>query len=136
MCAGIVISNELTYMDPRHAQRIKTIQNLFALSFDKLTNNLPYPDDQRTKEIRLNVKKIDSLIQEYAQKYPLLKIAKTDLAILRLSIYELLIERKEPEKVVIDEAVELAKELSGDKAYGFVNAVLGKVLTNINTKKS
>lgn len=122
-------------MDPRHAQRIKTIQNLFALSFDKLDHNLPYPDDLRTKEIRSHVKAIDALIVEYAHKYPILKIAKTDLAILRLSIYELLIEKKEPEKVVIDEAVELAKELSGDKAYGFVNAVLGKVLTNINTKK-
>lgn len=122
-------------MDPRHAQRIKTIQNLFALSFDKLDHNLPYPDDQKTKEIQSHVKEIDALIVEYAQKYPILKIAKTDLAILRLSIYELLIEKKEPEKVIIDEAVELAKELSGDKAYGFVNAVLGKVLTNINAKK-
>ena len=121
-------------MDPRHARRIKTIQNLFALSFDSLTNNLPFPEDEKTKEIQKNLKKIDSLIKEYAPKYPLNKIARTDLAILRLSILELTIDRKEPEKVIIDEAVELAKELSGDKSYGFVNAVLGKVLTSLDKK--
>ncbi len=122
-------------MDPRHAQRIKTIQNLFALSFDSLSNNLPYPHDPKTTEIQSHLKEIDEQIRSYAKKYPLQKIAKTDLAILRLSIYELIMEKKQPEKVIIDEAIELAKELSGQKSYGFVNAVLGKVLENTGEKK-
>lgn len=119
-------------MDPRHAQRIKTIQNLFALSFDSLTNNLPYPNDPKTTAIREHLKTLDGLIKKYAKKYPLQKVAKTDLAILRLSVYELTVEKKEPEKVIIDEAVELAKELSGQKSYGFVNAVLGHVLEHLH----
>jgi transcription termination factor NusB len=39
-------------------------------------------------------------------------------------------EKKQPVKVIIDEAVELAKELGSDKAFGFVNAVLGKIYDN------
>jgi len=44
-----------------------------------------------------------------------------------LAVYELMIEKKEPPKVIIDEAIELAKELGSDKTFGFVNAVLGKI---------
>ncbi|MDO8741794.1 MAG: transcription antitermination protein NusB, partial [Candidatus Roizmanbacteria bacterium] len=70
------------------------------------------------------------LIKKYAPKYPLDKIAKVDLAILQLAVYELMFEKKQPAKVIIDEAVELAKELGSDKAYAFVNAVMGKVYNN------
>jgi N utilization substance protein B len=52
------------------------------------------------------------------------------MAILQLAIYELLIEKKEPPKVIIDEAVELAKEFGSEKSYAFVNAVLGKVYSH------
>ena len=53
--------------------------------------------------------------------------AKVDLAIMQLAVYELIFEKKEPAKVIINEAVELAKEMGSDKAFGFVNAVLGKI---------
>jgi N utilization substance protein B len=56
------------------------------------------------------------------------------LAILQLAIYELLIEKKEPPKVIIDEAVELAKEFGSEKSYAFVNAILGKVYLSISDK--
>ena len=49
---------------------------------------------------------------------------------MRLSIYDLMIEKQVPPKVIINEAVELAKELGGDKSPGFINAVLGKVYEN------
>ncbi|MBI3620200.1 hypothetical protein HY214_03610 [Candidatus Roizmanbacteria bacterium] len=121
-------------MDPRHLQRIKTIQNLFALSFKSLKNNVPFPGDPKTKKILELRKEIDEKIYRFAKKYPLEKIAKTELAILRLSVYELAIERKLPEKVVIDEAIELAKDLSGDKSYAFINAILGKILDDEKKK--
>lgn len=114
-------------MDPRHELRIKIIQQLFALSFAKgkirLKNN-------KTKEIIKNVSKINDYIKKYAPKYPIDKIAKVDLAILQLAVYELIIEKKQPPKVIINEAVELAKEMGSDKAYAFVNAVMGKVYNN------
>ncbi|MBI4009083.1 transcription antitermination factor NusB [Candidatus Roizmanbacteria bacterium] len=118
-------------MDPRHIQRIKTIQNLFAYSFDQ-KNNLPFPQDAKTKKIITKLKTIDTMVKQYAPRYPLPNIAKGDLAILRLSIYELIYEKKTPHKVIIDEAIELAKELSGEKSYAFINAVLGKILNHKN----
>ena len=114
-------------MDPRHELRIKIVQQLFALSFLKSKDQ---PIDGKTKQVIKNISKINSLIKKYAPKYPLGKIAKVDLAILQLAIFELMFEKKQPAKVIINEAVELAKELGSDKAYSFVNAVMGKVYNN------
>ena len=80
------------------------------------------------------LKKVDKLISTNAPRYPLKNVSRTDLAILRLSVFDLIIDQKIPEKVIIDEAVMLAKELSGERSYAFVNAVLGKILSNTKTK--
>ncbi len=117
-------------MDQRHLQRIKIVQNLFAYSYNS-KNSLPYPDEVKTQKIIAKLEKIDQFITKFAPRYPLKNIAKTDLSILRMSIYELLFEKKTPEKVTINEAVELAKELSGEKSYAFINAVLGKILSHL-----
>ncbi|MEK7597622.1 MAG: transcription antitermination factor NusB [Patescibacteria group bacterium] len=111
-------------MDPRHELRIKIIQQLFALSFSK---GKVSAKNSKTKEVLKNQIAINELIKKHAPKYPLDKIAKVDLAILQLAVFELLFEKKEPPKVVIDEAIELSKELGSDKTFGFVNAVLGKI---------
>ena len=111
-------------MDPRHDLRVKIVQQLFALSFLKSKNQ---PIEAKTKEIIKNTAEINGLIKKYAPKYPLDKIAKVDLAIMQLAVYELIFEKKEPAKAIINEAVELAKEMGSDKAFGFVNAVLGKI---------
>ncbi len=111
-------------MDPRHNLRIKIVQQLFALSFSK---GKVATKENKTKEVLKNIIAINEFIKEYAPKYPLDKIAKVDLAILQLAVYELNFEKKEPPKVVIDEAIELAKELGSEKTFGFVNAVLGKI---------
>lgn len=113
-------------MDPRHKKRIKIIQELFSEEF--------YPQNylsSKTKKILKNKKEIIKIIEKYAPKFPVTKIAKVDLSILMLSIYELLIEKKQPQKVIINEAVELAKEFGSEKSYAFINAVLGKVVENL-----
>lgn len=111
-------------MDPRHNLRVKIIQQLFALSFSK---GKVSHKEKKTVEILTNLPKINESINKYAPKYPLDKIAKVDLAILQLAVFELMFEKKEPPKVIIDEAIELAKELGSEKTFGFVNAVLGKI---------
>lgn len=112
--------------DPRHVRRMKLVQNLFALSFTDSSDNVPN-DDADTKDIVKHRKDIDAFIQKNAPKYPLERIAKADLAVLRLAVYELVVEKTEPPKVVIDEAVTLAKEFGSDRSYAFVNAVLGAI---------
>jgi transcription antitermination protein NusB len=123
-------------MDPRHEERIKIIQNLFAYSFPQLKTNLPYPNDKKTHLIIKEKTKINSLIKKHAKKFPINKIAKIDLAILWLSIYELLIAPKEPGKAIINEAIELAKEMGGERSYAFINAILGKIINKQNDKLS
>lgn len=119
-------------------RRARIVQNLFASSFhdkqiiesdtDKIT---PEEIEQRINAITENREAIDGYISKYAPKYPLDRIAKVDLSILRLAVYELAIEKKEPTKVVIDEAVTLAREYGGDRSYAFINAVLGSVYNEL-----
>lgn len=111
-------------MDPRHQLRIRIIQQLYALTFTKSKEQAV---DEKTQLIIDNLENINSLIKQHAPKYPLENIAKVDLAILQLAVYELVFEKKQPAKVIIDEAIELAKELGSEKSFGFVNAVLGKI---------
>jgi len=109
-------------IDPRHLLRLKIIQELYSQDFTEQPFLLP-----KTKSILNSLNSLNSQITKHAPKFPLEKIAKIDLAILRLAIFELTIEKKEPAKVIINEAVELAKELGSEKSFAFVNAVLGKI---------
>ncbi len=79
--------------------------------------------------IAKNQKRIDMYIAENAPKFPLDRISKTDIAILRLAIYELIIAPQQPHRVIINESVQLAREFGGDRSYAFVNGVLGKLIT-------
>ncbi len=118
-------------MDARHLKRIGIIKTLFALSFNSKQTQEEKIDPIITKIIK-NFKQIDEIIEKYAPKYPVQKISKIDLAILRLSVYELMLDKKNPPKVIIDEAVELAKEYGNEKSYSFINGVLGSLLKNVN----
>lgn len=69
------------------------------------------------------------MITKSAPAWPIEQISPIDLAILRLSIYELVFsEKKEPYKVVVDEAVEIAKEYGNESSGAFVNGVLGSII--------
>lgn len=108
--------------DPRHTRRIKIVERLFAQSFAK------QPQTKEIKEILKVSPRLDKLIIKAAPEWPIEKIAKIDLAILRLSVYELMVDRKEPDKVIIDEAIEVAKLFGNDKSPSFINGVLGTIL--------
>ena len=74
-----------------------------------------------------NKEKIDRHIQSLATAWPLEQIAVVDRNILRLAIFEILLDNKVPVKVAINEAVELAKKFGSDNSSRFVNGVLGSV---------
>lgn len=71
---------------------------------------------------------IDDLITAHLRGWTLDRLPAVDRAILRVSVWELLHAADVPEPVVVDEAVQLAKELSTDDSPGFVNGVLGQVM--------
>jgi len=74
-----------------------------------------------------NKEKIDKSIKEFAQAWPLEQMPAIDRNILRLAIFEILVDNKVPIKVAINEAVELAKTFGADSSSKFVNGVLGSV---------
>jgi len=110
-----------TASDPRHRQRIQLMQHLFSSQFQK------HPD-QMVAQIWSHLSKIDPLIIQIAPEWPLDKLNPIDLAILRLAVYELTIDSKAPYKVIIDEAIELAKEFGGQSSPNFINGALGQLV--------
>ncbi|MFH1826951.1 MAG: transcription antitermination factor NusB [bacterium] len=115
-------------IDIRHQNRIDIIKKLFELSFNKKASTEIKEQSPTLKKILKNSKKIEEIIVKHASRYPVDKISKIDLAVLKLSVYELLFEKKNPPKVIINEAVELAKEFGNEKSYSFINGVMGAVL--------
>lgn len=110
-----------TSYDPRHKRRQHLIQEIFSTEFHEQEVS------DESKEILKHATFLDKEIQKAAPDFPVDKINKVDLAILRLAIYELLIEKKTPQNVIIDEAVELAKEFANETSPSFINGVLGHI---------
>ena len=79
-----------------------------------------------------NKGKIDENIRGFAPTWPLEQIPVVDRNILRLAIFEILLDNKVPVKVAINEAVELAKTFGSDNSSKFVNGVLGSVSTLVS----
>lgn len=84
------------------------------------------------KGINNNLETIDSTIDSASKGWNVERLSKVDLAILRIAVYEILFDDDIPDSVAANEAVELAKEFSSDKAPMFINGILGNV---IGTKK-
>ena len=109
--------------DPRHLKRIKNFQALFAWGCGGIESKTEEFD-----EIIKVVPKIDLIIQENAPKWPLDKINHIDLSILRYTFWELFYLKKNPPKVVIDEAIEIAKEYGTETSSSFINGVIGSAI--------
>lgn len=77
---------------------------------------------------------IDEVIQPVAPEWPLDQIARIDRLVLRIGTFELLYETNVPPKVVINEAVELAKSFGNDNSSKFINGVLGTILRQKDSK--
>lgn len=79
------------------------------------------------KAILMHKDEIDTLLNEYADKWKTTRMNKVDLSILRLAVYEVLWDEDVPTAVAINEAVELAKKYSSDEGPAFINGILAKV---------
>ncbi len=99
-----------TSSDPRHKKRVIRVTVTFASSF---VPGFSSP--------------VDSFITAAAPEWPLSKINRIDLAILRVATDELM-NSDTPPKVIIDEAVEIAKTFGAESSPSFVNGVLGTIL--------
>ena len=96
--------------------------------------------DPYAKELILgvyeNFEKIDSLIKQTKTKWKLERISPVDKAILRLAIYELLYKKDLDYKIIINEAVELAKKYGDINSKAFVNGVLDEIAKKVRKSES
>lgn len=137
-------------MGIRRKARVKALQALFEI--DSVGHDVAevlgrqMEDDQLEEESAMfmqelvegvlsNEGEIDGVIEIYAPAWPVAQMAIIDRNILRLAIFEILFNNKVPVKVVINEAVELAKMFGGDNTPKFINGVLGTVSAQSGKKR-
>lgn len=130
----------------RHRVRISALQILFELDAtdhapDEVVlrsvaeEQLPADGERFLRSLIFGVWEhypyLDRIIEEAAPSWPVNQMPGIDKAILRIALYEILIDETEktPVKAVINEAVELAKHFGSDNSSRFVNGVLGTVVT-------
>jgi len=141
----------------RHLGRIIALQTLYEQEFrhdcgdnsfdidQVLTRNIARYretiDDQEfvkllVQGVYIKQVELDKLLGPIAPEWPIDQIARMDRIVLRIGLYELLFVASIPPKVVINEAVELAKAFGGDNSSKFINGVLGTVLKQRDQKDS
>lgn len=140
--------NNTSKTSHRHLNRLCTVQLLYMwdvnkpdslesalISFFKLQEH-QRPAFEFAEELfhgcLEHIIEIDATIKEHSQNWKFDRIAKVDLAILRLAVFELLFRKDIPPIVSINEAIELAKELSTPDAKRFVNGILDKLKLSLN----
>jgi len=87
-----------------------------------------------TKGVWANLAQCDELISSATIKWKLSRLCPVDKSILRLSVYQFVFCPDVPPRVVINEAVELAKKFSSEKSFAFVNGVLDAVLKKLESQ--
>ena len=134
-------------MSARSKARKRAVDALFAADIRELTaiemlDESERLSDERDQQVEIfeyarkcvlgvteNGSEIDDTLETYAQGWSLSRMPALDRAILRLATWEIMFNDEVPDAVAIDEAVELAKEYSTDNSAGFVNGLLGKIVS-------
>ena len=121
----------------RHEAREKALQILFQLDSTELPveEAIEHVLEERKSNAFLeqlvrgtieHKEAIDAILEEKLENWTLSRLPKIERTVLRLSVYELLYMQDTPQKVVLNEAIELCKVFSDDKSSKFVNGVLSK----------
>lgn len=136
-------------MSNRHLARTIALQSLYEWDFhsqpqqgieEALERNMqefaPDFDDNNFSRnlvygVMNNIKTIDQQIANHAPEWPLDQITFIDRNVLRIGIYEMIFDNDIPDKVAINEAIELAKAFGGESSGRFVNGVLGTIYKEI-----
>ena len=90
---------------------------------------------QRVMALEEKKTEVDSLIDGASKKWRISRLSKTDLMLLRVAVYEIKFDSEIPDKVSVNEAVELAKIYGGDESPSFVNGVLAKFMAGEESKE-
>ncbi|WP_243358087.1 transcription antitermination factor NusB [Fundidesulfovibrio terrae] len=139
---------------PRRKARRRAFQVLYGFEFEPPVNDralkkavedapmdpdMPESGDAYVQELVSGVwngrDELDKLVQQHSQNWKIGRIAKVELTILRLALYEILHVADIPLRVALNEAVELAKEFGDENSPGFVNGILDAVAKAVDQGK-
>lgn len=127
---------------PKRTVRETVIESIFSLNFskltlDELTENLKEICKEKKIDIdepliyvnyiSKNLSSIDKIIEKNLKNWSFDRIGNVEKSVLRLAIYEILERKETPIKVIIDEAIELAKKYSEETSGKFVNGLLDRI---------
>lgn len=107
--------------------------NIYFDNFDFDELEREYILDAMTK-IKDNLSSIDKYIETHSEGWNLNRLAKIDLAVLRIAVYEILYRKDIPIEVSINEAIEIVKKYSTEESFKFINGVLGGFVRNMDKK--
>ncbi|MBF0297170.1 MAG: transcription antitermination factor NusB [Oligoflexia bacterium] len=79
---------------------------------------------------------LEKIIEAHSKNWSIAKIAKVDLTILLQAVYELIYLKDTPKRVVIDEAIEMAKSFSDEQSWAFVNGILDAIVRTLEKEKT
>lgn len=131
--------------DPRREARITALQCLFAQdSLEQSQDPLEWlatenDIDEQCKEfartlvdgVRSQLRFFDEKIYDYAPIWPTNQLPAVDRNVLRIALFEILVQKKAPIKSVVNEAVELSKTFGSETSARFTNGVLGSVVSDL-----
>ena len=83
---------------------------------------------KRAEQVLEKSDEADILINQYAKGWQTRRMAKVDLSLIRLALYEIRYDDEVPDKVAINEAIELSKKYGGNDSPSFINGILGKIV--------
>jgi transcription antitermination protein NusB len=92
--------------------------------------------EQLVRGVSKHEAELDAILQPIAPEWPIAQIARMDRIVLRIGLYELNYEKDVPSKVVINEAVELAKAFANENSSKFINGVLGTAFRKLQPESS
>jgi len=116
--------NKGAYNDILENYKENTEEDLKDIDFEYITRLL--------KGIQENREVIDKKIEQYLVNWKINRLSKIDLAILRICTYEIMYQSDIPNKVSVNEGIELAKKYSEDKSFQFINGVLDNINKETN----
>ncbi|MFW6005553.1 MAG: transcription antitermination factor NusB [Desulfonatronovibrionaceae bacterium] len=117
---------------------LSAVEKTFELFQDNIPGGGPLTDGfawSLVAGVLENLQKLDSIISTYSKNWKIQRIARIELTILRLAVYEMLFCRDIPLKVAINEAIELTKAFGDDNSRNFVNGILDAVARDIKNDK-
>ena len=120
------------YEDSDHTQQAEIY--LEDLSDPDATKKAKAELKDRFEQVLSHLEEIDKKIEEKSKGWVLSRIAKVDLTILRLAVFEMVYEQV-PAGVAINEAVELSKKYGTDKSYRFVNGILASIAKELSKEE-